>query len=291
MSAYVLWGLFPLYWPLLEPAGAVEILGHRVIWSLLFLAGLLAVVHRWPALRALGRQPGAVLRLAVAAVVIAVNWGLYIWAVNSGQVVETSLGYFINPLVTVLLGVALLGERLRRLQWWAVSLGAIAVLVLAVEYGRPPWIALALAVTFATYGFLKKRVNAGAVETLSVETAVLLVPAIGYVVALEASGGGAFDRSVGHSVLLATTGLVTAIPLICFGAAATRLPLSDIGLLQYLAPVLQFLVGVLVRHEPMPPGRLAGFALVWCALAVLTVDVLRGSPPVMLPGRGQVSTQ
>ncbi len=282
VAAYGLWGLFPLYWPLLEPAGAVEILCHRVVWSLVLLIGVLSAARGWPALRALRRRRGAVTRLTVAALVIAVNWGLYIWGVNSGHVVETSLGYFINPLVTVLLGVLLLRERLRRLQWVAVVLGAAAVGVLSVEYGRPPWIALALAGSFATYGFLKKRVNAGAVETLSVETAVLVLPALGYLGWLSARGGGTFGHGAGHSVLLAGAGVVTAVPLMCFGAAATRLPLTGIGLLQYLTPVMQFLLGVLLRHEAMPPGRLAGFALVWCALAVLTVDLLRGRRPVLL---------
>jgi chloramphenicol-sensitive protein RarD len=276
VAAYGLWGLFPLYWPLLEPAGAVEILGHRVVWSLAFLLGVLTVSRRWTALRALRRQPGALLRLTVAAVVIAVNWGLYIWGVNSGHVVETSLGYFINPLVTVLLGVLLLRERLRRAQWAAVILGVTAVLVLAVEYGRPPWIALTLAFSFATYGFLKKSVNAGAAETLFIETAVLAVPALAFLVALGVAGNGTFGRGAGHSVLLAGAGVVTAIPLMCFGAAATRLPLTVIGLLQYLTPTMQFLLGVGLRHEPMPAARLVGFCLVWCALAVLTADLLRG---------------
>lgn len=279
ITAYGLWGLFPLYWPLLAPAGAVEILAHRVVWSLVFLIGVLTLTRRWGALRALRRQPGALLRLTVAAAVIAVNWGLYIWGVNSGHVVETSLGYFINPLVTVLLGVVLLRERLRGLQTAAVALGAVAVLALAVEYGRPPWIALTLAVSFATYGYLKKSVNAGAAETLSVETAVLVVPALGYLVALGALGDGSLGHGVGLSVLLAGAGVVTAIPLMCFGAAATRLPLTTIGLLQYLTPVMQFLLGVLLRHEPMPPARLAGFALVWCALALLTVDLVRSTRP------------
>lgn len=279
ITAYGLWGLFPLYWPLLAPAGAVEILAHRVVWSLVFLIGVLTIARRWGALRALRRQPGALLRLTVAAAVIAVNWGLYIWGVNSGHVVETSLGYFINPLVTVLLGVVLLRERLRGLQTAAVALGAVAVLALAVEYGRPPWIALTLAVSFATYGYLKKSVNAGAAETLSVETAVLVVPALGYLVALGALGDGSLGHGVGLSVLLAGAGVVTAIPLMCFGAAATRLPLTTIGLLQYLTPVMQFLLGVLLRHEPMPPARLAGFALVWCALALLTVDLVRSTRP------------
>jgi chloramphenicol-sensitive protein RarD len=276
VAAYGLWGLFPLYWPLLEPAGAVEILGHRVLWSLIFLLGVVTVRHCWPSLRALSRQPRAVSLLTLAAIVIAVNWGIYIWGVNSGHVLDTSLGYFINPLVTVLLGVVLLAEPLRRLQWMAVGFGTLAVLVLGVEYGRPPWIALALAFTFATYGFLKKKVNAGAVETQSIETAVIVLPAAGYLVALAATGRGSFGTwSIGHSLLLMGAGVVTAVPLLCFGAAATRVPLTTLGLLQYLTPSMQFLLGAFLRHEPLPAGRLAGFALVWCALGLLTVDLIR----------------
>lgn len=287
VAAYGLWGLFPLYWPLLEPAGAVEILGHRVVWSLILLLVVLSVRRLWPAVRRLCRQPGALIRLTAAGVIIGGNWYLYIWGVNSGHVVDTSLGYFINPLVTVMLGVVLLRERLRRLQWAAVALGATAVLALGIEYGRPPWIALALAFSFATYGYLKKTVNAGAAETLFLETAVLLLPALVFLGALGLSGHGAFGSSTGHSLLLASAGVATAIPLMCFGAAATRVPLSVLGLLQYLAPVLQFLVGVLLRHEPMPPGRLAGFALVWCALLLLSADLLRSSRPGLGSARAQ----
>ncbi len=276
MAAYGLWGLFPLYWPLVEPAGAVEILSHRVVWSLVFLAAALSVTRRWKGVRRVASAPGALVRLSVAATVIAVNWGVYIWGVNSGHVVETSLGYFVNPLVTVLLGVVILHEPLRRLQRAAVGLGALAVLVLSVEHGRPPWIALVLALSFGTYGFLKKRVNAGAAETLSIETAVLFVPALGYLVVLGAAGDATFGTGPAtRSVLLAGAGVVTAVPLLCFGAAATRVPLTTLGLLQYLTPVMQFLLGVFVRHEPLPAGRLAGFALVWLALVVLTADLLR----------------
>lgn len=288
IGAYGLWGLFPLYWPLLQPAGAVEILGHRVVWSLVLLLLMAMIGRLWPALARLRRQPGALFRLTVAAVVIAGNWCLYIWGVNTGHVIDTSLGYFINPLVTVLLGVLVLHESLRRAQWLAVGLGGAAVVVLGVDNGRPPWIALALAFSFATYGFLKKSVNAGAVETLLLETAVLTIPATAYLTALAVIGDGTFGRGYGHSLLLAGAGVVTAIPLLCFGAAATRLPLSSMGLLQYLAPVLQFLLGVFLRHEPMPVGRLIGFGLVWCALAVLTLDLLRVSrTSPRLPDREQ----
>ncbi len=271
VAAYLLWGLFPLYWPLLEPAGAVEILAHRVLWSLVVVVALLALARNWSWLRTLG---GRRLRLlTVAALVIAVNWGMYIWGVNTGHVVETSLGYFINPLVTVLLGVVVLGERLRPAQWVAVALATVAVAVLTVAYGRPPWLALTLAASFGTYGLLKKQAGVGAVESLTLETGILAVPALAYVLFLHAAADGSFGTARPlHAVLLAASGLVTAIPLLCFGAAAIRVPLTTLGLLQYLAPVVQFVLGVLYFHEDMPAARVAGFALVWLALAILTVD-------------------
>jgi chloramphenicol-sensitive protein RarD len=277
-GAYLLWGLFPLYFPLLEPAGALEILGHRVVWSLVVVLGLLSVGRSWSWVRPLLRDRRTLGSMVLAALLIALNWALYIWAVNSEHVVETSLGYFITPVVLVLIGVVVLHERLRPVQWAAIGLGALAVVVLTVDYGRPPWIALGLASSFATYGLIKKRVGAtvGAVQSLTVETAVLVVPALGYLVTLEARGDGHFGHvGVGHSLLLASAGIATAVPLLLFAAAARRVPLTTLGLLQYLAPVLQFLIGVLLYDEPMPASRLAGFALVWVALVVLSVDGVR----------------
>lgn len=275
-AAYLLWGTFPAFFPLLKPAGAVEILAHRVIWTLavVVVVGALAGRRRFDEPRSLGRRRTWL--LALAGGFVAVNWGTYIWGVNHQHVVETSLGYFINPLVTVLFGVFLLGERLRPVQWVAVGTGGVAVLVLTVDYGRPPWIALVLALSFGSYGLIKKTVGAGAVASLTVETTALAVPALAYLGWLTAVGRSTFTTgSVGHTALLLSTGPVTAVPLLLFGAAARRLPLSVLGLLQYLAPVLQFLFGVLLFHEPMPPARLAGFALVWLALATLTVEGLR----------------
>ena len=275
-GAYLLWGLFPLFWPLLRPAGAVEVLAHRIAWSMVFVAALLLVRRRWSWVRELGGRRLAL--LAVAATVVSVNWGLYIWGVSTERVVETSLGYFINPLVSVLLGVGLLGERMRRGQWAALGLGAVAVVVLAVDYGRPPWLALTLAVTFATYGLIKKQIGVGAMESMGTETALLCVPAVGYLGWLAATGGSTFGaEGAGHALLLVATGPITAVPLLLFAGAARRLPLSVLGQLQYLAPVLQFAVGVLVFREPMPPARLAGFALVWLALAVFAAEGVRHS--------------
>ncbi|MFF4583401.1 EamA family transporter RarD [Streptomyces sp. NPDC001389] len=277
-GAYGMWGLVPLFWPLLMPSGAIEILAHRMVWSLAVVAVALLALRRWRWIAELVRRPRKLGLTALAASVISVNWGLYIWSVNNGHVVEASLGYFINPLVTIALGVLVLGERLRRAQWAAVGVGLAAVVVLAVGYGRPPWISLALACSFATYGLIKKKLDMGGLESLTAETALLFLPALGYLLWLGMEGRSTFtSQGLGHSALLASTGLVTAIPLICFGAAAIRVPLSTLGLLQYLAPVFQFALGVLYFHEAMPLERWAGFGLVWVALVVLTWDALRTS--------------
>ncbi|MBP5907675.1 EamA family transporter RarD [Streptomyces sp. LBUM 1478] len=275
-AAYGMWGIVPLFWPLLKPSGAVEILAHRMVWSLAVVGVALLALRRWSWAGELLRQPRKLALVAVAAAVITVNWGVYIWAVNAHQVVEASLGYFINPLVTIAIGVLLLKERLRPVQWTAVGVGFAAVLVLTVGYGRPPWISLCLAFSFATYGLVKKKVNLGGVESLAAETAIQFLPALAYLLWLGSRQDATFGaHGTGHALLLAATGLVTALPLVCFGAAAIRVPLSTLGLLQYLAPVFQFLLGVVYFREAMPPERWAGFALVWLALSLLTWDALR----------------
>ncbi|MFJ9868658.1 EamA family transporter RarD [Streptomyces sp. NPDC101165] len=277
-AAYGMWGLVPLFWPLMKPAGALEILAHRMVWSLVFVAVALLVVRRWAWAGELLRQPRRLGLIALAAAVITVNWGVYIWAVNAGHVVETSLGYFINPLVTIAMGVLILKERLRPVQWVAVGVGVAAVVVLTVGYGRPPWISLCLAFSFATYGLVKKKVALGGIESLAAETAIQFLPALAFLLWLTAHGRSTFaSEGAGHTALLASTGIVTALPLVCFGAAAIRVPLSTLGLLQYLAPVFQFLLGVLYFHEEMPAARWAGFALVWLALILLTTDALRAA--------------
>jgi chloramphenicol-sensitive protein RarD len=274
IGAYARWGLFPLFWPLLEPAAPLEVLAHRVLWSLVLMALLLRVTRGWAAVRAV--TPDQVRRLAVASVLLACNWGLYIYGVNSGQVVETSLGYFINPLVSVALGVLVLGERLRPVQQLAIGFAVAAVAVLTVDNGRPPWIALGLAFSFGTYGLLKKQANVGALASLSIETAVTGPIAALYLLGLAAAGTGTFTgHGPDHALLLLSSGVVTAVPLLLFGAAATRIPLVTLGVLQYLAPTLQLLVGVAVRHEPFGAARLLGFGLVWLALAVFTTDLVR----------------
>jgi chloramphenicol-sensitive protein RarD len=275
LAAYLLWGLFPLYFPLLDPTPPVEILAHRIVWSLIVLLIVLAVTGRWSWIRPVLRDRRRRILLPAAAVTIAINWGVYIYGVNSEQVVQTSLGYFINPLVSVLFGVVLLKERLRRPQWAAVGLGAIAVVVLTVDYGGLPWIALTLAVSFGTYGLVKKTLDMGAVESLSAETAILAPVAAVYLIFLASTGSSSFvTEGPRMAVLLASLGVITVVPLLFFGASATRIPLTWIGLLQYTAPVLQFLIGVYVYNEPMPASRWIGFALVWSALIVLAVDSL-----------------
>jgi chloramphenicol-sensitive protein RarD len=272
-AAYVLWGLFPLYWPLLAPAAPVEILAHRVVWSAVFGAVVLAASIGFGWVATLGRRRARL--LAFAAVLVTVNWGTFIYGVNSGHVVEVSLGYFINPLITVALAVGVLGERLRRAQWAAVAIGLLAVAVLAVDYGRPPWIAFGVAVSFGLYGLTKKRAGVDGVQSFAFESALIAPFALAYLLWIGHTGAGTFTSDgFGHALLLAGAGIVTAIPLMLFGAAAIRLRLTTLGLLQYLAPILQLLIGVFVDGEPMPLSRLAGFALVWLALIVFTGDAL-----------------
>jgi chloramphenicol-sensitive protein RarD len=273
-AAYVIWGLFPLYWPLLAPAGALEILAHRIVWSAVFAAAILAVSTGFSWVARLDRRRAGL--LALAAVLITVNWGTFIHGVNSGQVVETSLGYFINPLVTVALAVGLLGERLRRAQWLAVLIALAAVLVLTADYGHPPWIALTLAASFGLYGLVKRRAAVDGVHSVAIESGLLAVPALAYLLWLGATGRGTFTtEGAGHVALLAAGGVGTAVPLMLFGVAAIRVRMTTMGLLQYLTPSLQLLIGVLIAGEPMPLERLAGFGLVWIALAVFTVDAIR----------------
>ena len=287
-AAYLIWGIFPLYFPLLEPASPLEILANRIVWSLVVVVVILALTRSWSWIPPLLHDRRRLALLGAAAAVIAVNWGVYIYGVNSEQVVQTSLGYFINPLVSILFAVVLLHERLRTWQWVAVGLGAAAVVVLTVDYGGLPWIALVLAFSFGTYGLVKKTLGMGAVQSLAGETALLFVPALGVLVLLQAQGDGTMTSDgPGHTALLVSTGIVTAIPLLFFGAAAIRIPLSWLGLLQYSAPVLQFLIGVVVYDEPMPPSRWIGFGLVWAALLLITVESLtagrRGGRVVIEP--------
>lgn len=294
LAAYASWGFFPLYFRLVRSAGAFEILAHRVLWSCITVALIVTVARKWSGVRRLFGTPRSLRTLSLAAVLVSINWVVYIWAVNNDHVLEASLGYFINPLVTVLLGVLVLGERLRPLQWVAIGIAAIAVLVIAVGAGTPPWIALALAFSFGSYGLVKKRANAGALESLAVETTVLTPLALGFLVVLTVTGQSTFtSQGSGHLLLLISTGLATSLPLIAFGAAATRLPLTVLGLMQYLTPVTQFVIGAVVLHEQLPTARWVGFVLVWIALIGFTLDQVvhrrrrRGGTPAGAAGLHQ----
>lgn len=275
VAAYVIWGAFPLYFRLLKASGAVEIVLHRVVWSLVVCVVLTLVTKGvWPRLR----EPRKLLLPGAAAFVLALNWGTYIYGVNSGQVVETSLGYFINPIVTVFLGVVVLRERLRPLQWGALGIGTIAVAVLTWDYGRPPWIALTLAVSFGFYGLVKNRVgvSTGAVTGMTTETIVLAPLALAAMAWFQTSGESTFLLDAPRqALLLASTGIATVIPLLLFASSARRIPLSTLGLLQYLAPVLQLLAGITFLGEELHGVRLLGFVIVWSALVLLTVDSAR----------------
>jgi len=274
IGAYLAWGMFPAFFGLLAPAGAVEILAHRVLWTLLLMLLLLAVLGKLGTLRGLGLRTWALVAAASAA--IAVNWGTYIYGVTSGRVVETALGYFINPLVSVLFGVLFFRERLYRAQIAALLLATIAVVVITVDYGRPPIIALTLALSFALYGVIKKIVPLDPRTSLTGEGVVAVPFALGYLVFLTATGTGTFlTEGPGHAFLLVSAGLVTAVPLLLFGAAAQRVPLATLGMLQYLTPSLQMAWGVLVLHEAMPPSRWIGFSLIWVALVIYSADALR----------------
>lgn len=285
LGAYVLWGFMPLYFRMLERAGAVEVVAQRAIWSLAFCVLVLALTARLRTVLPALREARTLGLVSLAAALIAVNWVVLVYGVHTDRTVDAALGYFINPIVTVLLAVLVLRERLRPLQWAASGLGVVAVVVLAVGYGQLPWISLCLAASFGLYGLVKNRVGrtVGALPGLAAETAVLLPVALGYLVLLHATGQGTFGDGAGHTALLLLAGPVTAVPLLLFGAAARRLPLSAIGMLQYAAPVLQLTTGVLLFREPMPPERLAGFVIVWAAIVVLTVDGLRARPRLRRP--------
>ena len=274
-SAYVLWGIFPLYWPLLAPASALEILAHRFAMSFVMLAAVTSVRRGWTEFMAYARRGRTMWLMIIPSLLIAVNWGVFIWAVNAGYVIEASLGYFINPVVSMVLGMVFFRERLRPLQWVAFSIATLAIVVLTMDLGRPPWIGLVLALSFGMYGASKKAFQADSLNSLTLETAWLTPLAIGYIMWLEVQGDAAFlHAGAGHATLMVLSGVVTAIPLLLFGAAATRVPLTVLGMLQYIGPTLQFLIGVYVVREPLESSRLVGFAIVWLALAIFTVDAL-----------------
>jgi chloramphenicol-sensitive protein RarD len=280
VSAYGLWGLFPLYWPLLEPANSFEIVSHRAVWTLVFCLVILALTKALKATLVTLKRPGVAVKLFASSFLISINWLVYIWATNNGHVVEASLGYYINPLIIIAIGVLLLKEKMRTLQWVAVGIASIGVLILTIDYGRLPWIALALAISWGSYGLIKKQLGLGALEGLAIETGISFIPYAGYLIYLGNQGTGQFGHHVGLTILLISAGAITAIPLLLFNGSTTRLPLSTIGLLQYITPTFQFSIGVWVRHEAMPAARWIGFLTIWIALITLGTDLVRSSRAV-----------
>jgi chloramphenicol-sensitive protein RarD len=278
LGAYLAWGFLPLYFKLLAAVPSAEIVAHRILWSLVFLAVLATFWRRWSAIRAALSAPRIALTLALTALLIAVNWLVYIWAVLNGHVLEGSLGYYLNPLVNVLLGVVLLKERLTRAQVFATLLAAAGVSVLAIGAGQGLWISLTLAASFALYGFLRKVAPVDALEGLSIETAMLAPVALGWLLWMDARGGLGFGAfGIGTDILLVLGGAVTAIPLLLFTAAAKRLPYSTLGFLQYLAPSLQFLLAVLVFGEALTTAHIVCFGAIWTALAIFSLDGWRAA--------------
>jgi chloramphenicol-sensitive protein RarD len=276
VAAYTTWGVAPIFWKWLGGVPAIQQAAHRVVWSVPVLLVAVIVLKRLPRLRAALSRPRTVLIAAAAAVLLVCNWSTYVWAIATEQIVESSLGYFINPLFTVALGVVLLGERLRPAGVVAVLLAFTGVAYMTIRLGELPWISLALAGTFGLYGLLKKRAEAAPpLEGLLGETSIAMVPALAFIIVLAVRGEGSFGTGWGDTLLLVAAGAVTAAPLLMFGAAAQRIPLSTVGLLQYLAPTLQFLLGVAVYEEPVVADQLVGFVFVWVALVIFTVDNLR----------------
>jgi chloramphenicol-sensitive protein RarD len=280
VSAYVLWGMFPLYWPLLEPASSLEIVSHRAVWTMVFCLIVLYLTKALKSTLATFKRPKVAAKLFATTILISINWLVYIWATNNGHVVEASLGYYINPLIVIAFGVILLKERMRPLQWAAVSIATIGVLVLTIDYGRLPWVALGLALSWGGYGLIKKQLGLGALEGLAIETLIAFIPYCGYLIFIGAQGEGQFGHGTGLTILLISAGAITAIPLLLFNGSTTRLPFTTIGLLQYITPTIQFSIGVWIRHEAMPTARWVGFIFIWLALTTLAIDLLRSGRAV-----------
>jgi chloramphenicol-sensitive protein RarD len=280
VSAYTLWGLFPIYWPLLKPANPLEIVSHRAVWTLVFCFIILALTKTLKSTLSLLKRPKIVAGLFLSSILISINWIIYIYAANTGHVIEASLGYFINPLVVIATGVIVLKEKMRPLQWSAVGIATIGVAVLTIDYGRLPWIALGLALSWGSYGLVKKQLGLGALEGLSIETLLSSGFYLGYLIWLGNRGEGQFSHSLTLTLLLIGGGAVTAIPLLLFNGSTNRLPLTLVGLLQYITPTIQFCIGVWYYHEDMPAARWAGFLIIWVALMSLALDLIRSSRTV-----------
>ena len=280
VSAYSLWGAFPLYWPLLEPANPLEIVSHRAVWTLVFCFIVLAATKALKSTLETLKRPTVAIKLFLSSLLISINWLVYIWATNNEHVVEASLGYYINPLIIIGFGVIFLKEKMRPLQWAAVSIATLGVLVLTFDYGRLPWIALALAVSWGSYGLIKKQLGLGALEGLAIETFISSFFYLSYLIYIGNQGTGQFGHSWGLTALLISAGAVTAIPLLLFNGSTNRLPFTTIGLLQYITPTLQFSIGVWVLNEDMSTARWVGFLIIWAALVSLAIDLIRSSRTV-----------
>jgi len=277
VSAYTLWGLFPIYWPLLKPANPLEIVSHRAVWTLVFCFIILALTKSLKSTLSLLKRPKIVAGLFLGSILISINWIIYIYAANNEHVVEASLGYYINPIVVIATGVIVLKEKMRPLQWLAVGIATLGVAVLTIDYGRLPWIALGLALSWGSYGLVKKQLGLGALEGLSIETLLSSGFYLAYLIWLGNSGEGHFTYSLTLTLLLIGGGAVTAIPLLLFNGSTNRLPLTLIGLLQYITPTIQFCIGVWYFHEEMPTARWVGFLIIWVALMSLAIDLVKSS--------------
>ena len=275
-----MWGAFPLYWPLLEPANPLEIVSHRAVWTLVFCFIVLAATKALKSTLVTLKRPTVAVKLFLSSLLISINWLVYIWATNNEHVVEASLGYYINPLIIIGFGVIFLKEKMRPLQWAAVSIATIGVLVLTFDYGRLPWIALALALSWGSYGLIKKQLGLGALEGLAIETFISSFFYLAYLIYIGNQGTGQFGQNWGLTLLLISAGAVTAIPLLLFNGSTNRLPFTTIGLLQYITPTLQFSIGVWVLNEDMPTARWVGFLIIWAALVTLAIDLIRSSRTV-----------
>ena len=280
VSAYIIWGLLPLYWKLVEEAGAYEILAHRGIWSLLICVSLLALRKQLKSAYEMVRSSRTFSLLFLASGLLTINWGVYIWSVTVNRVVEAALGYYITPLINVTFGVLLLREKLRPAQWIAVALAAAGVVILTLGYGSLPWIALVLAISWGSYSLIKKSLNLGALETLSLETLFAFLPNLVFLFIIQGNGSAEFGSTWTISILLFGAGAATVIPLLLFNGSTTRLPLSTVGLLQYITPTIMFFIGIYINNEDISTTKVLGFAFIWLALAVLSRDLYRSSRPL-----------
>ena len=280
ISAYIIWGLLPLYWKLVEEAGAYEILAHRGIWSLLICISLLALRKQLRSAYVMVRSSRTLSLLFLASGLLTINWGVYIWSVTVNRVVEAALGYYITPLINVTFGVLLLREKLRPAQWIAVALAAAGVVILTLGYGSLPWIALVLAISWGSYSLIKKSLNLGALETLSLETLFAFLPNLVFLFIIQGNGSAEFGSTWTISILLFGAGAATVIPLLLFNGSTTRLPLSTVGLLQYITPTIMFFIGIYINNEDISTTKVLGFAFIWLALAVLSRDLYRSSRPL-----------